>query len=111
MRPHTHTCELIQEPLPRGLLLVPPDSPSVYELIISLLEFSISTGALSRGVLRSVFSGGVTVGNRKLRMGPEKGLGGMHSLLDLYHGNRDSQHSGYDDPQPPCSSHTESYFS
>jgi hypothetical protein len=43
-------------------------------------------------------------------MGSEKGLSGTHSLLEFYHGNRDSQHSGCDGLQPPCSSHTGSYF-
>lgn len=111
MRPHTHIpVNSYRSHYPEDFCWYPQTSPSAYELIISLLEFSIFTGALGRGVLRTVFSGGVTVGSRKIRMGPEKGLDGTHSLLDLYHGNRDSQHSGYDGPQPPCSSHTESYF-
>lgn len=37
-------------------------------------------------------------------METEKGLGGIHGLLELHHDNRNSG------PQPPCSSHTESYF-
>lgn len=48
--------------------------------------------------------------SRKLRVGPERDLSGKHSLLELYHGNRDGQPSEHGGPQPPCSSHTESYF-
>lgn len=69
----------------------PQASPETDGLTTRVLKFSILTGALRTGKQRTFFSGGMTFGSRKLRVGPEKGLGGTDSLLELHHGNRNSQ--------------------
>lgn len=69
----------------------PQASPETDVLTTRVLKFSILTGALRTGKQRTFFSGGMTFGSRKLRVGPEKGLGGTDSLLELHHSNRNSQ--------------------
>lgn len=106
MRPHTPV-NSYRSPYLEDFCWYPQSSPNAYKMVISVLGFFIFTG---EWVQRTVFSGGVALRSRKLRAGPEKGPSGKHSLLELYHGDRDGQPSEHGSPQPPCSSHTESYF-